>query len=66
MPKRQKTNNGQSVTVIPRNAIALNPLMRRGGVHRKSNSAKRAADRREIRRQSRDWSSFFDLIRGLF
>lgn len=42
----------------PRNPFSQHPMMRKGGVHKKSNSAKRTAARREIQRQSRDWSTF--------
>ena len=61
MPKRRKNNHSNSVTVAPRNPFSQHPLMRRGGVHQKSNSAKRAADRRETRRQSRDWSDILTI-----
>ena len=56
MPKRRKRSRSGTNTVAPRNPLIQHPLMRKGGVHKKSNSAKRAADRRETRRQSRDWS----------
>lgn len=57
MPNRQKLRNGH----------ACHPIMRKGGVHEKSHSSKRAADKRETRRKAREWldrSSF--LFTNLF
>lgn len=34
-----------------RNPLAFNPLMRKGGVHEKSNKAKRQAEKQKTRRQ---------------
>lgn len=56
MPKRRTNTDSNLITMAPRNPLTQHPLMRKGGIHQKSNSAKRAADRRETRRQSRDWS----------
>ncbi len=44
------------VSFKPRNHHALNPLMRKGGVHEKSNSAKRTAAKRQLRKESREFS----------
>lgn len=45
MPKRQKA----------RNLHACHPIMRKGGVHEKSKSAKRAAAKRETRDKASEW-----------
>ena len=37
-----------------RNPLALNPLMHKGGVHEKSNKAKRQAEKRKTQRQIDD------------
>lgn len=45
-----------------RNLHACHPIMNKGGVHEKSKGAKRAADKRETRRKTREWlgrSMFF-------
>lgn len=34
-----------------RNLVVLNPLLRKGGVHRKSNKARRAKEKRELKGQ---------------
>ena len=38
-----------------RNGHAFHPIMRKGGVHQKSESAKRSATRRATRQQAREW-----------
>ncbi|MET1253890.1 hypothetical protein [Aliikangiella maris] len=50
----------KSITVqhIPRNRVSQNPLLRKGGVHQKSNSAKRSAARRQTKRMVDDGVSF--------
>ena len=40
----------QSVPRVRINPIATAPIMRKGGVHEKSNSAKRQADKRQLRK----------------
>ena len=40
-----------------RNPLALNPLLRKGGVHEKSNKAKRQAEKRNTQRQVDDSSN---------
>jgi len=60
MPKHKK-NKATTIVVppsTPRNPYAQHPLMRKGGVHQKSKSAIRTQARREVRKMSRDWSSF--------
>ncbi len=47
MPKRQSR----------RNLHACHPIMRKGGVHEKSKSAKRAAAKHETRRKTNEWLS---------
>ncbi|WP_020410777.1 hypothetical protein [Hahella ganghwensis] len=42
--------------VKKRNPHACNPIMRKGGVHQKSNSAKRAKDKRQLKEQARAMS----------
>ena len=39
----------------PRNFHACHPIMRKGGVHEKSKSAKRAAAKRETHRKVGEW-----------
>ncbi len=54
-----------------RNLHACHPIMRKGGVHEKSKSAKRAAAKHETRRKTTEWLSrsffwlrFQALLRG--
>lgn len=47
MPTRNSTRRNR------RNPIAQNPLMRKGGVHGKSNSAKRQKAKRDLLKQVR-------------
>ena len=54
MSKHPPKNKATSVK--PRNKISQNPLLRKGGPHQKTNGAKRAQERHEIRKQSDDWS----------
>ncbi len=42
--------------VKKRNPHAWSPIMRKGGVHKKSNSAKRAKDKRQLKEQTRAMS----------
>ena len=46
--------NTKTHTNAPRNPYAKHPLMSKGGVHKKSKSAIRAATRRETKRLARD------------
>jgi len=55
--RRRKSRNQDTLPTVqaaPRNPLALNPLMRRGGAHQQSKSAQRAAARREVSRLARD------------
>lgn len=45
-----------------RNGHAFHPIMSKGGVHEKSNSAKRQAKRRELKNLLRDGSSFARMV----
>lgn len=38
-----------------RNGHAFHPIMRKGGVHEKSNKAKRKADKQQTDRKAREW-----------
>lgn len=49
-----------------RNPHAMNPLMRKGGVHQKSNKAQRAAAKRETRALSRDSYQLFIKVSEFF
>ncbi len=40
-----------------RNLHACHPIMRKGGVHKRSKSAKRAAAKHETRRKTNEWFS---------
>ncbi|MGK0375812.1 MAG: hypothetical protein ACJA2E_002297 [Arenicella sp.] len=48
----------------PRNRQAMNPLMRKGGIHIKSKSAKRSQDKATLKKELRvpDLSSFLLAI----
>jgi hypothetical protein len=39
----------------PRNLHACHPILKKGGVHRKSKSGKRAAAKHETRQKSSEW-----------
>ncbi|MDE1465965.1 hypothetical protein [Spartinivicinus poritis] len=43
-----------------RNLIAISPLMKKGGVHEKSNKAKRASNKRQTQRVVSEWSGGSD------
>ena len=66
MPKRKKTkkliNPNVGAIDAPRNPYASHPLMKKGGVHQKSNKANRAKFRRETRQQSLDWEVTFFIF----
>lgn len=46
MPKKQDRRNGH----------AFHPIMRKGGVHEKTNKAKRAAAKQQTNRKVQEWS----------
>lgn len=55
--RKNRNRNGNSnptLQLAPRNPLAFNPLMRRGGAHQKSKSALRSAARRETDQMARD------------
>lgn len=55
MPRKQERRNGH----------AFHPIMRKGGVHEKSNKAKRAAAKQQTNRKVQEWfgrSSFSRLF----
>ena len=46
--------NGVKVTAKHRNPVARSPLLRKGGVHRKSRSAERMKSRQALREETGD------------
>lgn len=47
----------QTVSIMarkPRNPVARSPLLRKGGVHRKSRSAERMQSKRELKEEAED------------
>lgn len=56
MPKKRK----------PRNFHACHPIMRKGGIHEKSQGAKRAAAKQETQRNLRDSLAASQSFYGLF
>ncbi len=53
------------LTIKPRNPVALSPLLRKGGVHCKSNSAIRQSRRVSLAQDLRDWQFELDFERKL-
>lgn len=53
MTKNKKPKTKLQTT--PRNPLANHPLMCKGGVHEKTESAKRAAEKRKIKKQADEW-----------
>lgn len=71
MPKnrKKKSNRQNSTTPIaaaPRNPYSDHPLMKKGGIHKKSKSAERSQTRRETKQLARDWSFLFVKILLMF
>jgi len=56
MPKKQQRRNGH----------AFHPIMRKGGPHEKSKSAKRSADKQQTRKKTREWLDRSDYSHLLF
>jgi len=54
--RRAKKKTPASLNNAPRNPYVNHPLMQKSGVHQKSQSARRAAARREVTKMTRDWS----------
>lgn len=40
-----------------RNPVACSPILRKGGVHEKSNGAKRNAAKRKVKKEAMNWQS---------
>lgn len=51
----------------PRNRLALNPLLKKGGAHQKSKSAQRQADKRQLKKSLHEnaGSSAFGHLFGI-
>lgn len=62
-----RTVRGESTisTVVPRNPVARSPLLRKGGVHEKSKTAKRQQNRGALRVQLDDWREELEFERSL-
>ncbi|WIO75321.1 hypothetical protein QP938_05275 [Porticoccaceae bacterium LTM1] len=54
MPDRNRQNR-RTQRQVTGNPIAQNPLLRRGGVHEKSNSVKRQNAKRDLQQRVRAW-----------
>jgi len=54
--------NQRTGRIAPRNHVALNPLLKKGGVHEKTNSAKRKKAKRDLQKQVRAWRDSFKLV----
>ena len=52
-------------TVVPRNPVARSPLMRKGGVHEKSKTAKRRENNQALKSQLEDWREELEFERSL-
>ena len=52
-------------TVVPRNPVARSPLMRKGGVHEKSKTAKRRESSQALKSQLEDWREELEFERSL-
>lgn len=48
----------------PRNHVALNPLLRKGGAHVRAKSGERFADRQKMLKAAREWKSSRDFLLG--
>lgn len=57
--------NNQSRNLRPRNPVARSPLLRRGGAHEKSVSAKRQQQRQVTRALTDDWREELEFERSL-
>ncbi|SDZ85331.1 hypothetical protein SAMN05216562_0777 [Microbulbifer marinus] len=49
----------------PRNRIALNPLLRKGGVHVRAKSGERFATKQKMLKAAREWKGSRDFLRFL-
>lgn len=52
-------------TLVPRNPVARSPLLRKGGVHEKSKTAKRQINRQSVKSQLNDWREELEFERSL-
>ncbi|AJQ92346.1 hypothetical protein [Gynuella sunshinyii] len=46
-----------------RNVYAIDPIMRKGGVHEKSTKAKRQKDRMKLQKEAANWQPYFFVLR---
>ncbi|MFC4877282.1 hypothetical protein [Microbulbifer halophilus] len=46
----------------PRNHVAMNPLLRKGGAHVRARSGKRFADKQQMLKAAREWKSSRDSL----
>lgn len=49
----------------PRNRIALNPLLRKGGAHVRAKSGERFANKQKMLKAAREWKGSRDFLRFL-
>ncbi len=49
----------------PRNHVALNPLLRKGGAHVRAKSGERFANRQKMLKAAREWKSSRDFLCGV-
>lgn len=52
-------------TIVPRNPVVRSPLMRKGGVHEKSKTAKRRQNSQALKSQLEDWREELEFERSL-
>ena len=52
-------------TIVPRNPVARSPLLRKGGVHEKSKTAKRRQTSQALKVQLEDWREELEFERDL-
>ena len=52
-------------TIKPRNPVVRSPLMRKGGVHQKSNGAKRKRNARQIQVAAENWREELEFLNAL-
>ncbi len=55
----------QKMRIKPRNLVACSPLMKKGGVHQKSQSALRSQKRQHLLLQLEDWQDDLAFERAL-
>jgi len=52
-------------TTVPRNPVALSPLMRKGGVHEKSATTKRREAKAAVESELEDWREAVEFEREM-